>query len=66
MLVFENDDSNGLNNFFGRDLGMAYPQQNQVFSNTDGRLDTANLLSLENAFNFFHFPMLCLLLYICL
>lgn len=35
---------------------MTYPQQNQLFSNTDGRLDTANVLSLGNAFNFFLFP----------
>lgn len=47
-----------VNNFvcFGSDLGMTYPQQNQLFGNTDGRLDTANVLSLENAFNFFLFP----------
>lgn len=58
MLIFENQDSNGLNNdFFSEsDLGMTYPQQNQLFSNTDGRLDTANVLSLGNAFNFFLFP----------
>lgn len=35
---------------------MTYPQQNQLFSNTDGRLDKANVLSLENAFNFFLSP----------
>lgn len=29
--------------FFGSDLGMTYPQQNQLFSNTDGRRDTANV-----------------------
>lgn len=40
---------------------MTYPQQNQLFSNTDGRLDTANILSLENVFNLFYFPMLHLL-----
>lgn len=37
----------------GSDLRLTYPQQIQLFSNTDGRLDTANVLSLENAFNFF-------------
>lgn len=48
----------------GSDLSLTYPQQIQLFS----RLDTANVLSLENAFNFFffHFSMLCLQLYICL
>lgn len=38
---------------------MTYPQQIQLFSNTDGRLDTANVLSLENAFNFFFISPCC-------
>lgn len=64
MVIFENKDSNGLNNgffffFFGNDLSMTYPQQIQLFSYTDGRLDTANVLSLENAFNFFFFISPC-------
>lgn len=62
MLIAENEDSNGLTFFFVSDLGMTYPQQNH----TDGRLDTANVLSLENVFNFLYFPTLCLPLYICL
>lgn len=62
--IFKNKNSNGLSHvvflwgFFlggwgGSDLNLTYPQQIQLFSNTDGRLDTANVLSLENAFNFF-------------
>lgn len=63
MVTFENKDSNGLNNvgffFFRNDLSMTYPQQIQLFGNTDGRLDTANVLSLENAFNFFFISPCC-------
>lgn len=66
MLMAENEDSNGFTFFFVSDLGMTYSQQNQLLSNTDGRLDTANVLSLENVFNFLYFPTLCLPLYICL
>lgn len=70
MVTSKNEDSNELTSVFlggGSDLSMTYPQQIQLFSNTDGRLDTANVLSVENAFNFFfYFPMLCLQLYICL
>lgn len=53
-VILKNQDSNGLSNILGgNDLGMTHPQQIQLFGKTDGRLDIANVLSLENAFNFF-------------
>lgn len=67
-VILKNQDSNGLSNILGgNDLGMTHPQQIQLFGKTDGRLDIANVLSLENAFIYLFFiSMLCLQLYICL
>lgn len=62
MVTSKNEDSNELTSVFlggGSDLSMTYPQQIQLFSNTDGRLDTANVLSVENAFNFFFISPCC-------